>query len=121
VKNKKFIFWAPRVLAIIFILFLSLFALDVFEPGRLIPEMIAGFLIHLIPCYILVAVLVISWKRELFGTVVFTLLGILYIIFAVKGAGLMGISWSVIISGPLFLIAFLFYKSQKYKAKNKKR
>ena len=31
VKINKFIFWTPRILAILFILFLALFSLDVFD------------------------------------------------------------------------------------------
>ena len=30
---RQFLFWSPRVLTILFALFLSLFALDVFEEG----------------------------------------------------------------------------------------
>ena len=33
-KTGKGLYWAPRILSILFICFLSLFSLDVFEPGK---------------------------------------------------------------------------------------
>jgi hypothetical protein len=118
---RKFIFWAPRVLTIIFILFLSLFALDSFDPGQPIPYMIVAFLIHLIPCYILAAVLIISWKRELVAAVVFPILGILYMIVSFKNVGFIALSWSIIISGPAFIIGVLFLLNWKIKVRSNKK
>jgi len=115
---QKFIFWAPRVLTIIFILFLSLFALDVFQPGQSIPYMIAGFLIHLIPCYILTAVLLISWRYEFFG-VVFILLGILYMII-IWTRGLPFFAFPTI-SGSAFLIGGLFLLNWKTKSRSNRK
>ena len=40
---RKFILWAPRVLSILFILFISIFALDAFEEGMPLWKQIVGF------------------------------------------------------------------------------
>lgn len=103
---NKILFWTPRVLTIIFILFISLFALDSFEGERSILEKLGAFLIHLIPGIVLVLLLIIAWRHEWIGALVFFLLGIAYIVFA---WGKFGIAAYVGISGPLFLISILFW------------
>ncbi len=77
--RTKFI-WIPRVLSIIFILFLSLFALDMFGGEAPLIEKIGGFLIHLIPSFVLVFILIISWKRPLLGGIAFVIMSILFTI-----------------------------------------
>ena len=78
--NSKFI-WIPRVLTIFFILFISIFALDVFEGDASVIEKIGGLLIHLIPSFVLVAVLIVFWKRPLVSGILFILAGILFTIY----------------------------------------
>ena len=109
-KVGKFTYWTPRILAIIFIAFLALFSLDVFGTEMGFWETLAGFLIHNIPVFILIATLAVSWKRELVGAVVFILAGLLYIFFAAKNAPdwRMALIWSAQISGAAFLIGGLF-------------
>lgn len=100
---KKAIFWTPRLLTILFAIFISVFALDAFSEGEGFTKTLIAFLIHLIPTVIIVTILVLSWKREWIGGVVFFLLGIGYAIIAVSHP-----SWILAISGPLFLISILF-------------
>lgn len=64
-------YWLPRCVAILFILFLSLFALDVFSGNSSFGVVIVGFLIHLIPSYVLLLALVFAWKREKIGGFLF--------------------------------------------------
>ena len=75
-KIIRVIHWAPRILCILAILFISIFALDAFDPDLTIGQQIIGFLIHLIPSFILLIVCVIAWKNELFGGVIFAIIGI---------------------------------------------
>jgi hypothetical protein len=96
-------FWLPRVLTILFALFLSLFALDVFDEGDAFWETIAAFMMHLIPTGIVLIVLAFAWRWEWIGAVGFTALGLIYAAMAWTHP-----SWIAIISGPLFLIAVLF-------------
>ena len=67
--------WAPRILCILAILFVSLFALDSFDSKFPLMKQIQAFLIHLIPSVILIIFLVVAWKNELIGGILFILLG----------------------------------------------
>ena len=77
---KKFLLWAPRVLAIALIVFLSLFSLDVFQ-GGFSGAAILGFLIHSIPAILLLILLIIAWKRPRLGGILFLAAGIVEIFF----------------------------------------
>jgi len=61
-KISKFVYWTPRILAILFITFLALMSLDVFLFELNFWQIMGAFLIHNIPVFILLAVLLISWK-----------------------------------------------------------
>ncbi len=75
-NKTKILFWLPRFLCIIAILFISLFALDAFEPDLTFWQQIGAFLIHFIPSFILLALLLIAWKWEYIGGIIFTILGL---------------------------------------------
>jgi hypothetical protein len=102
---KKVLYWTPRVLGLLFAIFISLFALDVFMEGYSFWETIWAFFMHLIPTAIFLLALAIAWRWEWIGGVLFILLGILYIVLFWEPDG-----WEVylIISGPLFLLGTLF-------------
>jgi hypothetical protein len=68
--------WLPRILCILAILFISLFAADSFTPGHTIWQQLGAFLIHLIPLFILLAFLIIAWKWEPIGGIVFIVIGL---------------------------------------------
>lgn len=67
--------WIPRIICILAILFISLFASDSFAPSLTLKEQLIGFLIHLIPSFILLILLVITWKWELVGGIIFASIG----------------------------------------------
>ncbi len=116
-KINKFIYWTPRILSIIFILFLSIFSLDVFDSNPGFWQAVLGLLMHNIPSFILLIVLIISWKHEIVGGIVFILAGLLYTItlFMKPEFAWQMISWSLIISGPAFLIGGLFFANWQQK------
>jgi len=101
----KLLHWSPRLLAILFTIFISLFALDVFSEYEEIPKIILALLIHLIPTFVLLAALVIAWKWGHIGGFIFIALGFLYIIMS-WGKG--SVFTFIIISGPSFLVGLLF-------------
>lgn len=74
--STKLLHWFPRVLCILAILFISLFALDAFNPELSFWEQVFDFIIHLIPSFILIVLLIVAWKRELMGGVLFTIIGL---------------------------------------------
>ena len=65
--SLKIIHWAPRILCILAILFVSMFALDAFDPKYTLLQQLQAFFIHLIPTYVLILFLIIAWKWELAG------------------------------------------------------
>lgn len=118
-KITPAIYWAPRIMSIGFILFISLFALDIFSMNLGFFGIIIGLFMHLIPSFVLIAILIVAWKHEWVGSIAFTLAGLAYI-----GLLLMNdkfewymLSWSIIIAGPAFLIGFLFWKNWTLKRK----
>ena len=72
----KVFHWLPRIICILAILFVSMFAADAFEPGLTIWQQIGNFFMHLVPSFILIALLVIAWKWELLGGISLMILGI---------------------------------------------
>jgi len=96
-----------------FICFLALFSLDVFSPELSFWQIIIGLLMHNIPVFVLLAVLLISWRREIVGGIAFTLAGMLYA--AVMLTNMLKnsfewymVSWNFTVAGPAFLIGILF-------------
>ena len=102
---KKIIFWLPRISALFFAFFLAIFALDVFYENYSFVKMILAFVIHLIPALIVLAFVLISWKMPGYGAMFFLGLAIFYLFYFSD----LSIGTKVIISGPLFLISFLFF------------
>ena len=100
---KRLLFWSPRVLCIAFALFLSLFALDVFNEGLGLWKTNLALSIHLFPTAFVVVVLAFSWRWEWVGGILYIAAGILYLIQARHHP-----DWVVVISGPLFLVGALF-------------
>jgi len=112
-NKDRLIYWVPRILSILFLCFLALFSLDVFDGNYGFWGTLLGLFMHNIPVFVLAIVLAVAWKREIVGTVFFALAGLAYIVSVV--VGMRGdfqpfmISWSFIIAGPAFAIAWLFW------------
>ena len=123
--TSKIIYWIPRVLCILAILFISMFALDSFDPRLTIWQQIGGFLIHLVPSYILVAVLIVAWKWELIGGIIFILVGIgftpliYYHNFAMNHSVMMSLGIILVITFPFILVGGLFMTSHFLRRKTK--
>jgi hypothetical protein len=110
---KRLIFWTPRILGVLFALFISLFALDVFGEGYGFWETVVALLIHLVPTGIILIVLVIAWRWEWVGGVLFFALGGWYL-FMTRGK--FGWTTYLMISGSLFLVGVLFLINWLYRA-----
>lgn len=104
-KTSRLLFWTPRILCLLFAGFISMFALDVFQENRGFWETTIALLMHLIPTGLLLIILAVSWRWEWVGALLFTGLGVFYII-AFWGR----FSWStyLVIAGPLMLVGGLF-------------
>lgn len=102
---ENFFYWAPRLLGLAFVGFLSIFALDVFAEysgwGAIVP-----LLTHLIPSFILLSAIVSAWVYEWVGTVIF--LG--FSIFYVSTVGFdQPVSWYIAITLPSAIVGILFF------------
>ena len=109
-NKKRFLFWMPRVLCILLAMFLSVFALDVFSEGYSFGETILALLIHLVPTFLVVIGLVIAWRREMVGAILFIILAVGYLVMS-KGE-------SLIILVPLVLVGGLFLLNWNYTERN---
>ena len=112
-RTVDVVYWVPRVLSILFLLFLSLFSLDVFSMRLGFWETVAGPLIHNIPAFILLAALIVAWQHEIVGGVAFLLAGFLYAALVLSTAVTGQFEWFMLvwilqISGIAFLIGILF-------------
>ena len=101
---KRILFWTPRIAGILFILFISMFALDVFDGQSGFWGTVVALFMHLIPSILLTIAVVIAWKWEWFGTALFIAWAIFYIV------ALPGSEWFVylLMAGFPVLVALLF-------------
>ena len=104
------LFWAPRILAILYIVFISLFALDVFGEDYGFLVTIWALFMHLIPSFILLAGLLIAWKKPFAGGIFFLLLAILFTVFFHTYRR---IDAFVLLTFPLLLLCALFLLAAK--------
>ncbi|MDD5437680.1 MAG: hypothetical protein PHC70_00860 [Patescibacteria group bacterium] len=124
-KKRNLLLWTPRVLSLLFILFLSLFSLDVFEGNYGFWGTALALFMHNIPSLVLLGVLLIAWKYKLVGMVAFALAGLAYLIMITSSNLASGrfefymLSYSFIISGPAIIIAILFFVSWRNELKVK--
>ena len=108
-EGDKFIYWTPRILTIMFILFLMLFSLDVITEGASLQDILLGLIMHNIPAFLLAAVLIISWRYEIVGGIAFILAGLAYIaVLLLSHFEMNMLAWILQISGTAFLIGILF-------------
>lgn len=121
--GPRFIYWLPRILCIIAILFISVFALDAFQPELTVWQQIQAFAMHLIPSFILLLILIIAWKWELAGGIIFLLIGIglspLVFMHNYRMNGSIGTSLMIIatITFPFILVGILFILGHRIKSK----
>jgi hypothetical protein len=95
--------WSPRILGVGVALFLGLFALDAFEPGRPLARALIDFAMHLLPVAVVLAIVALAWRRPWLGGVSFVLLAVAYALTA-----RFRVDWIVAISGPLLIVGVLY-------------
>lgn len=107
----------------LFILFLTLFSFDVFGQGYGFWGTLGALLVHNIPSFVLLAVLLVAWKREIVGAIAFVIAGLLYLSLLVVSTVRSPpfhwylLSWGLIIAGSAFIIGILFLISWSRKRK----
>ena len=86
-------------------------SLDVFDSGLNFWQTVLVLFMHNLPALVLLIVLIISWKHEIVGGIVFILAGLAYIFLLMKNPfEWFMLVWAIQISGISFLIggSFLF-------------
>jgi len=79
--STKVLYWTARILCILAILFVSLFALDSVSSERTFWQNATALLMSLIPSFVLLAALIIAWKWEKTGGIILTIIGLALSIF----------------------------------------
>jgi len=102
-----------------------MFSLDVFDMKLGFWGTVLGLFMHNIPVFVLLIVLLISWKHEIVGGIAFTLAGTLYIVIVLMNMLRNSfewymVSWILIVAGPAFLIGVLFIINWRKKQNNQK-
>ena len=105
--RQKIIYWTPRILALLFVIFLSVFSLDVFNEYSGWAAVPALFMHLLIPIALLVA-LAVAWRYDIVGVAAFLAFTAYY--FYTAGFDR---HWTVyaLIVVPALLISFMFWLS----------
>ena len=95
--------WSARLVALAAIAFISLFALDVLEPGAPPATVLIGLAVHLVPSAVLVAFLVVAWRWPLAGGVLFLAVSVLPVLILANTPAV-----NAILAMPFALAGLLF-------------
>ena len=101
---RKALYLIPRILSIVFILFISLFSFDVFDSFSGWAAVLPLVMHLLIPIVLLIGLL-LAWKWDMVGVIIFLGFAIYYIWMVGLGRHW---SWYATISGPAVVIGILF-------------
>ena len=121
----KLFHWLPRIICILAILFVSMFAADAFAPDLTIWQQLGAFFMHLIPSFVLLAFLIFAWKWEFYGGIIFTLIGLglspfIFQLNHSRNQLSVGASLGIVlmITFPFVIVGILFIVSHFMKKKN---
>ncbi len=112
----RILYWFPRIIAILAILFMMMFSLDVFGGEEPVGRQLLGFLAHNIPAFVLIIVLAIAWKYEIIGGIIFILL---FFALGIYFKSFSGNSGSLIILIPFILAGAMFILHQVLSERDK--
>jgi len=117
--------WVPRILCILAILLVSMFAIDAFGPGQTIWHQISDFIIHLVPSLVLITLLVIAWRYEKTGGIIMAVAGTIFCIWLFRAnyrhnhffwrsfSIMMAMAFPFALSGILFIISHYLKKKEQ--------
>lgn len=101
------IIWIPRALGLLFVAFISLFALDVFGEGAALKDVLVGLFMHLIPSFLILIGIFVAWKRPVVGGLALMGLGAVAL-------GFYGTEAAPVVAVPLAVLGVLFVLSGFY-------
>jgi len=104
VSRDAVIRWAPRIFGLGMSLFLGAISLDSLGRGPDVMESAVALTMGFIPAAVILITVIIAWKHELIGAVVFSALSIFYIVTSIGH-----LSWILVIGSPLVIAAILYF------------
>ena len=122
-KLEGLFYWLPRSLSIIAIIIVTAFSFDVFQSGESVAGQLEDLVIHLVPSYLLTVILVVAWKWEYTGGIIFLVIGLVSSPYVFYGnysnnhsvtsslITILLVTVPFIIIGALFLVSY--YKRKK--------
>ena len=122
-KLEGLFYWLPRSLSIIAIIIVTAFSFDVFQSGESVAGQLEDLVIHLVPSYLLTVILVVAWKWEYTGGIIFLVIGLVSSPYVFYGnysnnhsvtsslVTILLVTVPFIIIGALFLVSY--YKRKK--------
>ena len=110
---SNFLYYTPRIAGILMIIFVSLFALDVFTEGGNFWEQLLGFVIHAAPSIILAILMFFAWRKPVIGFIIFGLAAVFFLRFVFDAD--FGPSNFIMFVAPLAMISGLFWINWKWK------
>lgn len=116
----KFV-WIPRIIIITFVALFSMFSLDAFDGNGPILDQLAMFLIHMIPSFVMILVLIASWNRSVIAGIMFMALGIVFTFYFStyrQAAAFFTISLIPFLTGMIFLLPTLLRKRASQYSEN---
>lgn len=122
-KMKKTLLLAPRIAGIIFVVFISLFALDVFDESYTARELVIAIVMHMIPTFTVIITLLIAWRWEKVGGIIFIILGLFYLFMTLNNFNLSAfllIPIPLLLIGATFILHDLIYHKRNFQ-KNERR
>ncbi|MDC1379765.1 hypothetical protein N8273_03915 [Algibacter sp.] len=122
--STRVLYWLPRIICIMGILFISMFSIDALNSELTLWQQILSLSMHLIPSFVLILLLLLSWKRELIGGIIFMIIGlgfspIIFIHnFKMNQSIWMSLGVILVITIPFVIVGVLFIVSHYRKKKS---
>jgi len=115
-QRKGWLFWTPRVLALLFIAFFIVMSFDAFDGVSAWYLQLAGFIIHLIPAFVLIAIYFVARKKPWIGGWIYVGIGVFFTFFFGQNDFLNGF----LVALPIWVAGLLFLWSAKFLNKGNK-
>ena len=112
-SNKNKVILILRIISVLYILFISIFALDVFQGEIPFYKKMIGFFIHLIPSIVLAICLAVSWWDYKNSGILFIMVAVIFTFFFYIYEHISG--FLLISLPPLILGSLFIWQSKKIK------
>jgi hypothetical protein len=108
------LYWTPRIISLLFAVFVSMLALDVLGHGLTFWSTIAALLMHLLPAAFILVTLAVAWRWEGVGGIAYLASGLVYLLwFGARGP------WTarIVMAGPPLVIGLLFLVDWRHRSR----